>query len=203
MLTVRDICDERYTRDDFVFFWRHIDRSNGTAGKGCLSQWYVAPMMVDGQYYHCMEQYLMAEKARTFGDVEIERKILAEFSQMSIKRLGRQVAGYDDSVWSGIRQAVSVRGNLAKFSQNPGLRQFLLSTGDRILVEASPRDIVWGIGLDEANPEATVPSEWKGRNLLGFALMEVRDRLRGTEDDRSEGQELKRSVRGGGDQKGV
>jgi len=182
MLTIKDIIDKRYTKEDFVFFWGHTDRKAGAPGKCCLSQWFVAPMTIDGQYYHCMEQYLMAEKARTFGDVEIERKILAEFKQLAIKKLGRHVAGYDDSVWSDVRQAVSVRGNLAKFSQNPALRQFLLSTGDKILVEASPKDIIWGIGFDETAPEAVVPSKWEGRNLLGFALMEVRDRLRRADD---------------------
>lgn len=178
MLTVEDIKNKRFVKDDFLFFWGHTDRKDGSVGKSCLSQWYIAPMMIDGQYYHCMEQYLMAEKARTFGDEETEEKILAEFNQLTIKKLGRQVADYDDYVWSHNRQAVSVRGNLAKFSQNPALRKFLLSTGDRILVEASPKDNIWGIGLDESEPQATSPSKWKGENLLGFALMEVRERLR-------------------------
>lgn len=178
MLTIKDIINKRHSKDDFVFFWGHTDRKDGKAGKNCLSQWYIATMTIDGQYYHCMEQYLMAEKARVFDDIESEQKILAEYNQMAIKKLGRQVVGYDDSVWSEVRQNVAVRGNLAKFSQNPVLRQFLLSTGDKILVEASPKDSIWGIGLEESAPEATDPAKWNGENLLGFALMEVRDRLR-------------------------
>ncbi len=178
MMTVNDISGRRWKNEDFVFFWGHTDRkTGGSVGKNCLSQWYQAPMIVDGVYYHCMEQYLMAEKARTFGDGEIERKIIDEYSQMTIKKLGRQVGNYDDGVWSRIRQAVSVEGNLAKFSQNPSLRDYLLSTGDRILVEASPKDTIWGIGFDEFAPEAKCPDKWRGMNLLGFALMEVRSML--------------------------
>lgn len=178
MLTVNNIKDKQYSKDDFVFFWEHSDRKDGFVGRSCLSQWFIAPMMIEGQYYHCMEQYLMGEKARIFGDEETEEKILAEFNHMAIKKLGRQVADYDDYVWSKDRQAISVRGNLAKFSQNPSLCQFLLSTGDKILVEASPTDNIWGIGLEESAPEATVPSKWRRQNLLGFALMEVRERIR-------------------------
>lgn len=177
-MTIKDLANRQYSKDDFVFFWGHTDRADGSTGKACLSQWYIAPMTIDGQYYHCMEQYLMAEKARTFGDAEAEAKILAEYNQLAIKKLGRKVANYSDSVWANIRQEVSIRGNLAKFTQNEALRQFLLSTGDKIIVEASPYDSIWGIGLDESSPDAAIPSKWKGQNLLGFALMEVRDRLR-------------------------
>lgn len=178
MLTVKDIKDHQYTKDDFVFFWGHTDRQNAGVGKQCLSQWYMAPMTIDGVYYNCMEQYLMAEKARTFGDEATEARIMAEYSQMVIKKLGRQVTDYDDAIWCAERQEFSVRGNIYKFAQNPKLKEFLLSTGDRILVEASPKDRIWGIGLDENHPDAMVPSRWQGENLLGFALMEVREHLR-------------------------
>lgn len=178
MLTVRDIAGRKYTKDDFVFFWGHADRGNAAIGRQCLSQWHVAPMVIDGQYYNCMEQYLMAEKARVFGDAETEAKIMSEYSQMAVKKLGRQVAGYDDSVWSAKRQDVSVRGNIHKFACNRRLKEFLLSTGDKILAEASPKDKIWGIGLDESHPDAVIPARWPGENLLGFALMEVRSRLR-------------------------
>ena len=104
-------------------------------------------------------------------------QILAETDQMTIKRLGRLVKNYDDSVWTERCFQIVVDGNLAKFSQNDDLRQFLLGTGDKIIVEASPKDRIWGIGFDEFAPEATNPALWNGENLLGFALMEVRDRL--------------------------
>ena len=164
------------TRDDFVFFWGHEDRRKGLT-KVCLSQWYQCPFVVEGQYYNCAEQYMMAEKARIFGDEEIRQQILAEYSQMAMKKLGRKVRNYDDEIWKEKRFDVVVKGNIAKFSQNEKLLDFLLSTDDKILVEASPKDTVWGIGLDESSPEAIQPRKWIGENLLGFALMEVRDIL--------------------------
>lgn len=162
---------------DFVFFWGHEDRSNGLT-KVCLSQWFPCSFVVDGQYYNCAEQYMMAEKARIFGDEEVREQILAEYNQMTIKKLGRKVRGYDDEVWKRERFEVVVKGNIAKFSQNEKLMEFLLDTGDRVLVEASPKDNVWGIGLEESSPDACNPGKWVGTNLLGFALMEVRDILR-------------------------
>ena len=177
VLTVKDIAGRTYSREDFVFFWGHTDGRGRVPGKQCLSQWYEAPMVVRGVYYHCMEQYIMAEKARTFSDTATEELIMAERNQMEIKKLGRRVANYNDELWSAVRQDVSIRGNLAKFVQNEALGDYLLSTGNRILVEASPKDTIWGIGLAEDSPDAIVPSRWKGRNLLGFALMEVRRRL--------------------------
>ena len=120
---------------------------------------------------------MMAEKARIFGDEEIRQQILAEYSQMAMKKLGRKVRNYDDEIWKEKRFDVVVKGNIAKFSQNEKLLDFLLSTDDKILVEASPKDTVWGIGLDESSPEAIQPRKWIVENLLGFALMEVRDIL--------------------------
>ena len=143
-----------------------------------MSQWFPCSFVVDGQYYNCAEQYMMTEKARIFGDEEIRQQILAEYSQMAMKKLGRKVKNYDDAVWKSVRFDVVVKGNLAKFSQNEKLRNFLISTDDKVLVEASPKDEVWGIGLDEHSSEASSPWKWKGTNLLGFALMEVRDKLR-------------------------
>lgn len=143
--------------------------------KVCLSQWFQCSFIVDGQYYNCAEQYMMAEKARIFGDEEVRQQILAEYSQMAMKKLGRKVRGYDDLIWKAKRFGVVVKGNVAKFSQNEKLLNFLISTGDKILVEASPKDIVWGIGLEESSPDAIRPCKWQGENLLGFALMEVRN----------------------------
>lgn len=165
-----------WRNSDFVFFWGHTDRGEGLT-KACLSQWFPCFFVVDGQYYNCTEQYMMAEKARIFSDEEIRQQILAEYSQLAMKKLGRKVRNYDDVTWKEKRFDVVVKGNIAKFSQNEKLQNFLLSTGDKILVEASPKDTVWGIGLDESSPEAIQPSKWKGDNLLGFALMEVRDIL--------------------------
>ena len=164
------------TSDDFVFFWGHTDRGNGLT-KVCLSQWFPCSFVVDGQYYNCAEQFMMAEKARIFGDEEIRQQILAEYNQMAMKKLGRKVRGYDDAVWKEKRFDVVVRGNIEKFSQNEKLKEFLLDTGNKVIVEASPKDEVWGIGLEESSPDACNPRKWKGTNLLGFALMVVREEL--------------------------
>lgn len=169
--------NDTLTEEDFVFFWGHHKGKNGVS-KSCFSQWYPCLFSIDGQQYNCAEQYMMAQKANVFGDEEVMNQILAETDQMTIKRLGRLVKNYDDSVWTERRFQIVVEGNLAKFSQNEDLRHFLLSTGDKILVEASPKDTIWGIGFDEFAPEATNPALWNGENLLGFALMEVRDRLK-------------------------
>lgn len=178
MIRVEDLVGRNYSKDDFVFFWGHIDR-DGRSAKCCLSQWYGRPFVVDGKCYCCMEQYLMAEKARLFGDVETEAEIMSETGPMVIKKLGRRVKDYDDAVWTAVRQQVSVRGNYEKFSQNKDLKNYLLSTASRILVEASPKDAIWGIGLDEFSDDAVIPARWKGENLLGFALMAVRDMIAG------------------------
>ena len=101
---------------------------------------------------------MMAEKASIFGNEEIRQQILTEYSQLAMKKLGRKVRNYDDVTWKEKRFDVVVKGNIAKFSQNEKLQNFLLSTGEKILVEASPKDTVWGIGLDESSPEAIQPS---------------------------------------------
>ncbi|SDW42628.1 hypothetical protein SAMN05421504_101547 [Amycolatopsis xylanica] len=94
------------------------------------------------------------------------------------KTLGRQITGFDEQAWTKHRHDIVVAGNLAKFGQNAELKTFLLNTGDRVLVEASPLDRIWGIGLAEDDERAADPNRWLGLNMLGFALMEVRERLR-------------------------
>jgi ribA/ribD-fused uncharacterized protein len=121
---------------------------------------------------------MMAEKARMFHDEDALQKIMQAYDPMEQKKIGRRVHGYDDAQWKEHCFDIVVRGNVAKFSQNEKLRDFLLSTGNKILVEASPKDNVWGIGLDEESPDAVNPKRWPGTNLLGFALMEVRDKIK-------------------------
>lgn len=164
-------------REDFVFFWGHIARAEKQM-KACLSQWFPCSFLVDGIYYNCAEQFMMAEKARLFHDEDALLKIMQAYDPMEQKKMGRRVQRYDDSRWKEYCFDIVVRGNVAKFSQNVKLRDFLLSTGNKILVEASPKDNVWGIGLDEESPDAVNPKRWPGTNLLGFALMEVRDKIK-------------------------
>lgn len=121
---------------------------------------------------------MMACKAELFGDREIREQILGCSDPKQIKALGRKVRGFDQAVWDKFKYAIVLNGNWLKFSQNRPLREFLLSTGDSVLVEASPYDNIWGIRLSANLPEAQDPFKWRGQNQLGFALMEVRDELR-------------------------
>lgn len=161
----------------YLFFWGHQPSRDGTIGKSCFSQWFEAPFERDGVRYRTAEHYMMAEKARLFGDLAIRERVLAVATPAEAKKLGRQIAGFDEPSWLRERFGIVVAGNLAKFGQNPALREFILQTGSRILVEASPVDSIWGIGLAADHADASRPDRWPGLNLLGFALMEVRDRL--------------------------
>lgn len=120
---------------------------------------------------------MMAGKARIFGDEETRGRILSARSPAEAKKLGRLVRGFDEQVWASERLELVVEGSVAKFGQHPELRAYLLGTRQRVLVEASPVDRVWGIGLASTDDRATDPECWRGLNLLGFALMEARSRL--------------------------
>lgn len=170
---------EKGFRPEYLFFWGHRPRADGQIGKQCLSQWWMAPFTVGGIVYATAEHYMMAEKARLFGDDVARERVLAAPRPEDAKKLGRTVAGFDEAVWIAHRFAIIVRGNEAKFGQNAELGSYLSSTRGHILVEASPEDRIWGIGLAEKDADAGNPKKWRGLNLLGFALMEVRERLRG------------------------
>ncbi len=159
---------------EYLFFWVHQPRQDGQIGKQCLSQWWPSPFEVNGILYPTAEHYMMAEKARLFGDDVIAEKIISTAQPDVAKKLGRAVKGFDEKKWAEHRFAIVMRGNEAKFGQNTDLKEFLLNTRKRVLVEASPFDRVWGIGLTEDDPAAVEPAQWQGLNLLGFALMKVR-----------------------------
>lgn len=160
-----------------ICFWGHRNRGR-SVGKECFSQWYKADFRVNHLRYCCMEQYMMAEKARIFGDEEIAKQIMDETMQDKIKGLGRKVKNFDENIWNEVKYHIVLTGNYYKFSQNKQLRQVLLSTGESILVEASPLDMIWGIGIDANNENAYHPEKWNGSNLLGFALTEVREEIK-------------------------
>jgi ribA/ribD-fused uncharacterized protein len=164
-------------RPEYLFFWGHKPLPGGEVGKPCLSQWWPAPFAVEGDRYLTAEHFMMAEKARLFGDETSRLRILEAASPASAKALGRKVRGFDEQRWAEARFGIVVRGNRAKFEQNADLRRFLIGTHGRVLVEASPVDRVWGIGMKGDDPRATDPAQWRGLNLLGFALMEARSCL--------------------------
>ncbi|MEV7234552.1 NADAR family protein [Streptomyces sp. NPDC051020] len=166
----------------YLPFWGHRPRPDGRIGASCLSQWWPSPFTVDGVTYASAEHWMMAGKARLFGDAEAERRALSASSPAAAKKAGRLVRAFDDTVWERERFALVVAGSVHKFGQDAGLRAFLLNTGDRVLVEASPLDRIWGIGLAADDPRAEDPERWRGLNLLGFALMEARTRLRAVPD---------------------
>ncbi|MCC8141963.1 MAG: NADAR family protein [Lachnospiraceae bacterium] len=142
-----------------------------------LSNWYVSPFELDGIRFFCIEQYMMYRKAAVFHDEEAMAAILASDDQGEIKALGRGVKNYDGTTWEGLRQAVVFRGMLAKFSQNPKLLDLLRATGDAVLVECSPTDQIWGVGLLLDDERRYDPLQWQGQNLCGYTLMEVREQL--------------------------
>jgi ribA/ribD-fused uncharacterized protein len=161
----------------WLMFWGHRPQADGSVGKGCLSQWWPCRFTVDGVDYASAEHWMMAAKARLFEDHDAVPRILAAGTPAEAKTLGRLVRGFDEQAWAARRFDLVVQGNVAKFGQDAALRGFLLATARRVLVEASPRDRIWGIGLGAANERATVPEQWRGLNLLGFALMEAREQL--------------------------
>jgi len=152
--------------EKFHFFW-----------SGPFSQWHPSPFEIDGVTYSCAEQYMMAEKARLFEDVAREVMIMSTSDPSDQKRYGRMVEGFDNEVWLRNAKDIVKQASLAKYGQNPDLRAVLMATMGKTLVEASPEDRLWGIGLRKTDPRAKGRSTWKGKNWLGEVLTEVRDEL--------------------------
>jgi ribA/ribD-fused uncharacterized protein len=160
-------------KDNFVFFFGY---------QSPFSQHHPVNINVDGTIYNCAEQYYMYQKARLFKDDRIAKKIMRETSPIEQKKLGKKVEGFDQDKWLRVAVGLVEKCNMAKFSQNQSLKQILLDTYPKILVEASPRDCTWGIGMAATDKRATDMKLWKGDNLLGFALTRVRERLLGVEE---------------------
>jgi ribA/ribD-fused uncharacterized protein len=163
---------------ELLFFWGHQPSKDGTIIKSCLSQWWPGNFKDDTTTYRTAEHYMMAKKAELFSDNEVAREIVNTRFPKDVKALGRQIRNFDSEKWDHAKFNIVKQGNYLKFSQNAALKQFLLETKNKVLVETSPSDAIWGIGLPETDPKATKPAEWRGLNLLGFALMEVRDELK-------------------------
>jgi ribA/ribD-fused uncharacterized protein len=164
-------------RPKWLMFWGHRPLREGIVDSSCLSQWWPASFVVDATTYGSAEHWMMAGKSRIFGDEQTREQILAARTPGEAKKLGRLVRGFDEQAWAAARFDLVVEGSVAKFGQHPDLLRYLLGTSNRVLVEASPLDRVWGIGLASTEQHATDPERWRGLNLLGFALMEARSRL--------------------------
>ena len=154
--------------DDVVLFWQP---------PSVFSQWTPSPFTVGLVNYTCAEQFMMASKARLFGDDSALSAILATDDPREQKRIGRQIRHFDHELWQQKCDNTVLQGNLAKFSQNDEMRLALIHTGQRRLAEASPHDKLWGIGLSACDYRASSPSTWRGSNLLGQALEHVRETL--------------------------
>lgn len=153
-----------YMDDNVVLFWG-----------GVLSNWFKSPFEIDGMKYNCVEQFMMRRKAVVFGDHVTEQLIMLNGNPREQKMLGRQVKNFDQKTWEACCLEEVLPGILAKFGQNESLRQLLLSTGNRIIAEASPYDRIWGIGLAPDDPAARDPAKWQGKNYLGELLMVARN----------------------------
>lgn len=161
----------------YLFFWGHRPSNDGSITKSCFSQWWESKFEYNGEVFKTAEQWMMAEKAKLFGDNDLYNKILKSSSPGEAKKLGREIINFNQKVWDDNKRQIVIKGNLLKFSQNVELRKYLIGTNKRILVEASPVDQIWGNGLSFDSKDALIPQNWRGQNLLGFVLMEVRDLL--------------------------
>ena len=188
MKHTREQLIERYRNGEqleFLLFYGHKEIP-GCVDEACLSQWYPCTFQVDGVNFYTTEQYMMAQKALLFGDEETCGRIMAAKGPHDFKKLGRKVRGFQEGVWDANKYEIVLRANTAKFSQNKVLQEFLLSTGNAVIVECNPRDTVWGIAMRKEDPAALDPENWRGENLLGFVLMEVRDVIRAQTGDRAQ-----------------
>jgi len=160
----------------YLHFWGHTQKSD-LIDKSCFSQWFPSSFVLDEETYLTAEHYMMSQKARLFKDDTILEAVLACQHPAEAKKLGRKVKNFDADVWNKHCFDFVVEGNVGKFGQNPELKAFLLNTSDHVLVEASPLDRVWGIGMTADDANACNPTKWRGENLLGFALMVARQQL--------------------------
>jgi ribA/ribD-fused uncharacterized protein len=161
--------DQLPSPDDFSTFHPFL--------RGVFSQWHVTAFVIEGETFNTAEQWMMASKARLFADAQSARRIMATPDPVQQKRLGQSVSPFASETWDARKVDIVLRGNLAKFEQNDGARRQLLATGEAMLVEANPRDWIWGCGLAADDPGIQSPAAWRGENLLGRILTLVRQTL--------------------------
>jgi len=152
--------------DKYHFFWN-----------GPFSQWHPSTFMYQFVVFNCAEQAMMAHKAITFNSMDVYHKIMAASHPSQQKKLGRIVQNFDEAIWNRTKRRLVFEINMAKFTQNTELKQHLFATKGKRIVEASPLDPIWGVGLCETDPLILDEKNWKGQNLLGETLTLVRDVL--------------------------
>jgi len=164
--------DMDYTETDkYIFFYNSF-----------FSQWTMRKMIIDDVEFNCCEQFMMAEKAKLFNDKDALEKIMKSSFPRDQKALGRRVSNFNKEKWNEVCREIVYNGNYAKFIQHNDLKLKLLETGDKIIVEASPFDRIWGIGLGEKDERCLDPKKWRGTNWLGEAIMDVRNKIRKEEE---------------------
>jgi len=159
--------EEVENKEEFAFFWG-----------GTMSQWAKSKFIIDGVEFNTCEQYMMYKKALMFHDYDIAEQVMNSKNPRDQKALGRKVKNFDKKIWEAYCRDIVYDGNVAKFTQNKDMLEELLFTGDRTIVEASPKDFIWGIGLAADDPRAKDRSKWKGTNWLGEAIERVREDIR-------------------------
>ena len=153
--------------DKYFFFWKHR-----------LSQWHIVNFNVDNYIYNCCEQFMMHRKALLMGDTFAAEIILGEKNPAQHQTLGRQIQNFNQELWDSYKYNIVLQGNRARFHQSPQCRELLLATGDKLIVEASPYDKVWGIGKGASDPDIMDETKWNGQNLLGKVLTQVREEIK-------------------------
>ncbi|SAK83422.1 Swarming motility protein YbiA [Caballeronia arationis] len=143
-----------------------------------LSHWHRCEFTYMSLTFNHVEKFMMYAKANMFKDIETRDRILKTDTPMACKKLGRQVKGFDPAVWDKYKYRIILVGNREKYKQNPGLGRFLLDTDPNILVEGNPYDRIYGVGLHKDDPAIGDPANWRGENLCGRAIMEVREELK-------------------------
>lgn len=169
---------KKQVNPEYIFFSGFQPNKDGSIGKSCLSQWWPSNFTENEIVYKTVGHYILSWKAKLFGDIKTANAILNKRFPKDVKELSRTISNFNADVWNDYKYTIAKQGNYLKFSQNDALKQFLITTGNTIIVEANPSDKVWGIGLTEDESIAKNPNNWEGQNLFGFTLMEVRDELK-------------------------
>ena len=159
-----------YETDKYVFFYGSF-----------FSQWAKYDIVIDNIKYNTAEQFMMAEKARMFDDDHAFEQIMKSKDPSIQKSWGRKVKNFDKNKWEEISRDIVFKANYTKFTQHEDLKKTLLDTGDKVIVEASPWDCVWGVGLKADDKKILDPANWRGTNWLGEAIMKVREQIKNEE----------------------